>query len=86
MVFAEVPVDPAHELSEFFLCELVLFSKSLNLRVCFPELCVCILELFVSVLEKVLNEAETLVNKTCKVTDIFRRSVQLFPSLRLSSL
>lgn len=79
MVFAEVAVDPAHEFSEFFLCELVLFSKSLNR-------CVCFLDLFVCVLEKVHSETKTLVNKTRKVTDILRGSVQTLLSLGLSGL
>lgn len=78
MVFAQMPIHSGGEFSERFFCELVLFSKSLNLRVSFPELCVCILELFVGILEKVLNVAKTLVNKPPKVTDIFRGSVQLF--------
>jgi len=72
MVIAEVTIHSGCELLEPLFCQPMLFNKSLNL-------CVCILK-------KVLNEAKTLVNKTCKVTDIFRRSVQLFPSLRLSSL
>ena len=86
MVFAEVAIHSGGEFSEFFFCELVLFSKSLNLYVCFLEACRCLLELFVRILEKVHNEAKTLVNKTGKVTDIFRGSVQLFLSLCLSSL
>ena len=90
MVFGEVAIDSAHELSEFFLCELVLFSKGLNLCVCFPEFCVCILEpcvcilepcgcileLFVCFLEKVLDEAKTLVNKSREMADVFLNQVQ----------
>ena len=93
MVFVEVTIDLAHELSEFFLCELVLFGKSLNLCVCILESCVrlleaggVLLELFVRVLEKVHNEAKTLVNKTRKVTDIFRGSVHSLLSFSLSCL
>ena len=91
MIFAKVTVDSTHELSEFLLCEPVLASKSLNLCVCFPELCVCIfepcgyiLELFVCFLEKVLNEAKTLVNKTCKVTNVFLNAVKSPFSFSLS--
>ena len=86
MVIAEVAFDPACELSEFLFCELMLFSKSLNLRVCVPELCVCILELFVRILEKVHNEAKTLVNKTPKVNDVFRGSLHRLLSFSLSGL
>jgi len=91
MVFAEVTVHSTYELSEFFLCELVLLSKSLNLCVGFPELCVCILEpcgcileLFVCFLEKVLDEAKTLVNKSREVADVFLNQVQGSLSFSLS--
>ena len=72
MIFSEVAIDFAVYPSEFFLCELLRFSKSLNLFVC--------------LLEKVHNEAETLVNKTRKVTDVFCGSVKTLLSLGLSGL
>lgn len=86
MVFAEMAIHSGGEFSERFFCELMLFSKSLNLRICFLGADGHLLELLVCVLEKVHNEAKTLVNKTGKVTDIFRDPVQLFLSLRLSGL
>ena len=72
MVIAEVTIHSGCELLEPLFCQPMLFNKSLNL-------CVCILK-------KVLNEAKTLVNKTRKVTNVFRGPVHSLLSFSLSGL